>query len=168
MTLIYIYGRLSNESSFSNLSHFPCIYGSRWLLWTDIGSPTSLSCFLILIWGYAYWFERDRERERERETLIDWLPLTCALTEDQIHNLGMCPYQKLNLQCFWYMGQFSNQLRHQDGALPLFCTFHWSSYWLFESFSVSHCLLPMGPILLSSFLSYSYFFERVHSFWFNL
>ena len=28
---------------------------------------------------------RDREREMERE--IDWLPLICALTRDQIHKL---------------------------------------------------------------------------------
>ena len=49
--------------------------------------------------------ERRRERARERETLmwernINGLPPVHTPTGDQTSNLGMCPDQELNPQCF--------------------------------------------------------------------
>ena len=38
-----------------------------------------------------------RERGREEEREIDHLPLVCAPTGDQTHNLGMCPDLELKL-----------------------------------------------------------------------
>ena len=42
--------------------------------------------------------DRERQRQRERERNINQLPPVHAPSRYQIHNLGMCPGQELNLQ----------------------------------------------------------------------
>ena len=54
------------------------------------------------------------------ERKMDQLPLVHTLTEDQTHNLGMCPDQESNQQHF-ALWTAPNQPSHSVGARGFFC-----------------------------------------------
>ena len=73
--------------------------------------PIDFFFFRVLTQGYVFIDFRKREKQGggERETLmrernIDQLPPIHTLTEDQTHNLGMCPDRGLNPQTFGAQG----------------------------------------------------------------
>ena len=121
----------------------------------------SKTSFFLKIYIYIYLFliltreygkrERDRETERERHVrerhrLVVFL--IHSLTRDWTHSLGMCPYQKLNLEPFGVWNITPTNWATSPGTRP-----H-SFEWLYNisCLSMTWCISPLMVIYYFHFL----------------
>lgn len=81
-----------------------------------------------------YWFWRvvDGGETSTWERNIDWLPLSCTLTEVQTHNLGICPWPWFKPVIPWYMGTMIQTTKP-----------HWPGQGLFSLLGISHGFPPL-------------------------